>query len=167
MSLRLDMKVIFSLWGRTMCIAKVSTQFHISKRTFGVGTHGQLRKKPHHVLDSMYRIGVGLDTLFDSNLCDLILLPWLLWQYLCLFKISCRAEVVTSPRRSVTTTSELTSAGCHLTHLASDLVRACQKVRLYGTFISGLSQCLEVFHILCDPNFVALIVCQDVVLCAF
>jgi hypothetical protein len=30
--------------------------------TFGVGIHGQLRKKPHPVLESMYRIGVGLDT---------------------------------------------------------------------------------------------------------
>jgi hypothetical protein len=48
-------------------------------------------------------------------------------------------EVVTSPRTSITATSELTIAGCHLTHLASDLGRACQKVPLYGTFVSGLS----------------------------
>jgi hypothetical protein len=33
----------------------------ISKLTFGVGTHGQLRKKPHHVLGSTCRIGVGLE----------------------------------------------------------------------------------------------------------
>jgi hypothetical protein len=51
----------------------------------------------------------------------------LLQQYLCLYKTSCRAEVVTSLRRSVTATSELMSAGCHLTHLASDLGQACQK----------------------------------------
>ncbi len=30
--------------------------------TFGVDTHGQLGKRPHPVLESMYRIGVGLDT---------------------------------------------------------------------------------------------------------
>jgi hypothetical protein len=34
----------------------------MSKCTFRVGTHGQLGKKPHPVLESMYRIGVGLDT---------------------------------------------------------------------------------------------------------
>jgi hypothetical protein len=45
--------------------------------------------------------------------------------------------MVTSPRRSVTDTSGLTSAGCHLTRLASDLGQARQKVRLYGTFMSG------------------------------
>jgi hypothetical protein len=57
-----------------------------------------------------------------------------------LFKISCRAEVVTSPRRSITATS-LTSAGCHLTCLASELGWVHQKVRLYyGTFPSGLRQ---------------------------
>ncbi len=38
----------------------------------------------------------------------------------------------------ITATSELTSAGCHLTHLASDLGWMCQKVRLYCTFVSGL-----------------------------
>jgi hypothetical protein len=34
----------------------------MSRCIFGVGTHGQLGKTPHHVLGSMYRIGVGLDT---------------------------------------------------------------------------------------------------------
>jgi hypothetical protein len=29
---------------------------------FGVGTHGQLGKRPHPVLGSSYRIGIGLDT---------------------------------------------------------------------------------------------------------
>jgi hypothetical protein len=66
--------------------------------------------------------------IFYSYLYDLrISLHWLLRQYLCLYKTSCRAEVVTSPRRSVTATSGLTSAGCHLTRLASDLGQACQK----------------------------------------
>jgi hypothetical protein len=59
MSLRLDVKVIFSLRARNTCFMEDSTQSYISKRTFGVGTHGQLRKKLHNVLDSMYRIGVG------------------------------------------------------------------------------------------------------------
>jgi hypothetical protein len=53
-------------------------------------------------------------------------------------KISCWAEVVTSPCRSITTTSGLTSAGCLLTHLASDLSQGPQKVCLYSTFVSGL-----------------------------
>ncbi len=113
-------------------------QSHMYECTFGVGTHGQLSKKPHHVLDSTYRTGVRLDTFFNSNPCDLILLHWFLQGYLYLFKISYRAEVVTSPRRSVTTTSELTSAGCHLTRSVSDLGWACQKVHLYSTFVSGL-----------------------------
>ncbi len=47
-----------------MCIADDSTQSHISKHTFGVVTHGQLRKKPHHVLGSTYRIGIGLERFF-------------------------------------------------------------------------------------------------------
>jgi hypothetical protein len=81
----------------------------------------------------MYKIGIGLDTLLNSNLCDLISL-----QYLYLFKISYWAEVVTSPRRSITATSELTSDGCNFTRLASDHGWACQKVRLYSTFGSGL-----------------------------
>jgi hypothetical protein len=59
--------------------------------------------------------------------CDLISLHSFLRQYLCLYKASCRGEVVTSPRRSVTATSELLSAGCHLTRLASDLGQAHQK----------------------------------------
>jgi hypothetical protein len=62
------------------------------------------------------------------------------------FKISTRAEVVTSLCRSVTATSNLTSAGCHLTPLASDLGRGHPKVHLYGTFVSGLRQGLEIVH---------------------
>ncbi len=88
----------------------------------------------------MYRIGIGLDILFNSNPCELISLHWFLRGNLYLFKISYQAEVVTSLHRSVTATSELTSAGCHLTPLASYLGWACQKVRLYGTFVSGLRQ---------------------------
>jgi hypothetical protein len=34
----------------------------MSEYTFRVGTHGLLGKKPHPVLESMYRIGIGLDT---------------------------------------------------------------------------------------------------------
>jgi hypothetical protein len=45
--------------------------------------------------------------------------------------------MVTPPCRSVTATSGLTSAGCHLTRLASDLGGA-PKVHLYDTFLSGL-----------------------------
>jgi hypothetical protein len=63
MSLTLDVKMILNLRARIMCIVDDSTPSHISERTFGVGTHGQLGKKPHPVLESMYRIGVGLDTL--------------------------------------------------------------------------------------------------------
>ncbi len=59
MSLRLDVKVIFSLQVRNMCIALDSTQSHISKRAFIVGTHSQLIKRPHRVLDSTYKIGIG------------------------------------------------------------------------------------------------------------
>jgi hypothetical protein len=33
----------------------------MSECTFGVGTHGQLGKKPYPVLESTYRIVVGLD----------------------------------------------------------------------------------------------------------
>jgi hypothetical protein len=44
-----------------MCIVSDSTRSHMSECTFGVGTHGQLGKKPHPVLESTYRIGVGLD----------------------------------------------------------------------------------------------------------
>jgi hypothetical protein len=88
-----------------------------------------------------------IGNLFNSNPCDLISLYWFLRQCLNLFKISCRAEVVilrvgvSPPPQSwhlLDTTSELTSSGWHLTHLAFDLGQACQKVRLYGTFVSGL-----------------------------
>jgi hypothetical protein len=80
----------------------------------------------------------GLDTLLNSIPCDLILLHRFPWWYLYLFKISYWAEVVTSLHRSDTATSELTSTGCHLTHLASDLGWVRQKVHLYGTFLSGI-----------------------------
>ncbi len=62
-----------------------------------------------------------------SYLYDLISLHWFLRRYLCLYKNSCRGEMVTSPLRSVTDTSGLTSAWCHLTRLASDLGQARQK----------------------------------------
>ncbi len=52
-------------------------------------------------------------------------------------EISFRGEVVTP---GVTATSGLTSAGCRLTRLASDLGQARQKVRLYDPFMSGLQQ---------------------------
>jgi hypothetical protein len=54
--------MILNLRARIMCIAKDSTQSHTSEHTFRVGTHGQLGKKPHPVIESMYKIGVGLDT---------------------------------------------------------------------------------------------------------
>jgi hypothetical protein len=63
----------------------------------------------------------------NSYPCDLISLRWFLPWYLCLYKTSCRGEMVTSPRRGVTDTYGLTSAGCHLTRLASDLGQARQK----------------------------------------
>ncbi len=83
--------------------------------------------------------------IFNSNLCELILLHWFLRWYLYLVKISCQAEVVTSPCRSVTATSGFTSAGCHLTHQASDLGAWSDalKVRLYNTFLDGLCQAIE------------------------
>ena len=68
-----------------------------------------------------------IGNIFNSYPYDLISLHWFLRQYLCLYKTSCRGEMVTSPRRSVTDTSGLTSAGCHLTRLASDLGQARQK----------------------------------------
>ncbi len=74
-----------------------------------------------------------IGNIFYSDLCEPILLHGFLRWYLYLFKISCRAEVVTSPRRSVTATPGLTSDGCHLTHLVSDLWSDAPKVPLYGT----------------------------------
>jgi hypothetical protein len=48
--------------------------------------------------------------------------------------------MVTSPRRSVTATSELTSAGCHLTCLVSDLGWVHQKyvctIRLQAAYVT-------------------------------
>jgi hypothetical protein len=61
------------------CVGFYTISYTKSKLTFGVDTHGQLSKKPHPVLDSTYRIGAGLDTSFNSNLCDLILLHKFLW----------------------------------------------------------------------------------------
>ncbi len=61
MSLRFDVKVIFNLQARIMCIALDSTQSHTYKRTFGVDTHCQLGKIPYPVPGSTYRIGVGLE----------------------------------------------------------------------------------------------------------
>ncbi len=43
-------------------------------------------------------------------------------------------------RRGASATSELTQQSGSLTRLASDLGRVCQKVRFYGTFVSGLRQ---------------------------
>jgi hypothetical protein len=47
--------------------------------------------------------------------------------------------VVTSPSRRFTATSELISAGCHLTRLHLTLVGRAKKVHLYVIFVSGLS----------------------------
>jgi hypothetical protein len=44
-------------------------QSHISESTFGVDTHGQLRKKPHPVLESRYRISVELGTSLIPRIC--------------------------------------------------------------------------------------------------
>ncbi len=76
--------------------------------------------------------------IFNSDLCKLILLQWFLRWYLYLFKILCRAEVVTSPCKSVTATSGLTLSGCQ-PHTSSIWPwSGAPKVRLYGTFIGGL-----------------------------
>jgi hypothetical protein len=69
---------------------------------FGVSTHGQLGKKPYPVLESTYRIGIGLGTSLIpihaiSYLCTLIPPGKLI-----VFKISHQAEVVTYPRKNVT-----------------------------------------------------------------
>ncbi len=78
--------------------------------------------------------------IFTSDPCELILLHWFLRWHLCLFKISCLAEVVTSPCRSVTATSGLTSAGCQ-PHMSSIWPwSGAPKVRLYDTFLGGLRQ---------------------------
>ncbi len=77
-------------------------------------------------------------SILKSSTYDLMYLHRFLQGYLVVFKMSSQAEVVTSLHRSITATSELTSAGCHLTRLASDLGPVCQKVHLYGTFVSGL-----------------------------
>jgi hypothetical protein len=77
---------------------------------------------------------------FDSNPCELILLHWFLRWYLYLFKISCRAEVVTSLCKSVTATSGLTSSGCR-PHTSSIWPwSGAPKVCFYGTFIGSLRQ---------------------------
>jgi hypothetical protein len=74
----------------------------MSECTFRVGTRGQLGKKPYPVVESTYRIGVGLDT----SLIPIHAISYLYTDssggYLKVFKISRRAEVVTYPRRNVT-----------------------------------------------------------------
>ncbi len=76
--------------------------------------------------------------IFNSDPCELILLHWFFRWYLYLFKVSCRAEVVTSPHKSVTATSGLTSSGCR-PHTSSVWPWSGEsKVHLYGTFIGGL-----------------------------
>ncbi len=118
MSLRLDVKVIFNLRARIMCSAQDSTQSHIFERTFGVDTHGQLGKIANPVPESTYRIDIGLEISF---------IPICVTSYCCTdssrdiltySRFPTKQMVVTSLRRSVTATSELTftltSAGCHL-----------------------------------------------------
>jgi hypothetical protein len=61
MSLGLGVKVIFSLQARNMDIAWDSTQYHVSEHIFGVGTHVQLRTKPHTIREFTYRATVELD----------------------------------------------------------------------------------------------------------
>ncbi len=78
--------------------------------------------------------------IFNSDPCELILLHWFLWWYLYLFKISCQAEVVTSPRKSVTATSVLTSAECQCHRSSIWPWSGMPKVRLYDTFLGGLRQ---------------------------
>jgi hypothetical protein len=89
-------------------------------------------------------------SIHKSSTCDLIYLHRFLRRHLVIFKISTWAEVVTSPSRSVTATSELTSVldATTLTRVVSELGWACQKVCSYGTFVSGLRQChiYEVFE---------------------
>ncbi len=46
-------------------------------------------------------------------------------------------------QRSASVMLELTQQSGSLTRLASDLGRARQKVRLYGTFVSGLHHCIR------------------------
>ncbi len=138
MSLTLDVKVILNLWARIIWILYNSTQSHISNSTFGVGTHSQLEKIPHTVPESMYRIGIGLDTLLIpihviSNCCT-----------------DSSGDILTSSRFPTKLRWWLLHVGVsvptqswHLlfdpiTHLVSDLSRAHQKVGLYGTFVSGL-----------------------------
>ncbi len=81
-----------------------------------------------------------IGNIFNSDPCELILLHWFLQWYLYLFKISCRAEVVTSPSKSVTATSGLTLFGCR-PHTSSVWPWSGKpKVRLYNTFIGGFWQ---------------------------
>jgi hypothetical protein len=77
-------------------------QSHIFKSTFGVATHGQLREKPHPVLESTYRISVELGT---SLIPIHAISYWYTNSYggiFTMFKISHQAELVTYPRRNAT-----------------------------------------------------------------
>ncbi len=110
--------VIFNLWAKIMCIAQDSTQSHISERSFRVDTHGQLRKIPYPVPESTYRIGVGLE--ISSIPIQVISCgcTYSSGDILTYSRFPTKQMVVTSLRRSVTATSELTSAlisaGYHL-----------------------------------------------------
>ncbi len=87
--------------------------------------------------------------IFYSNPCELILLHGFLRWYLYLFKISCRAEVVTSLHRSVTTTPGLTSAGCHLHRSSVWPLVGCAKstvVWYISTFVQYISRRLTTFN---------------------
>ncbi len=72
-------------------------------------------------------IQVSSRSILNSSTCGLIYRHRCLWRFLVIFKISTWAEVVTSLHMSVTATSELTSAGCHLTGLVYDFGWVCQK----------------------------------------
>ncbi len=80
----------------------------------------------------------------DSSTYDLIYLHVLLRGYLVVFKILNWGWGGDLSAWSGTYTQELTQQSGSLKRLASDLGWACQKVRLYGTFISGLRQIWEV-----------------------
>jgi hypothetical protein len=86
-------------------------QSHMSDSTFGVDTHGQLRKKPHPKLEFTYRIGIELGT-------SLIPICAISYWYtdstgaiFTVFKISHQGELVTHPRRNATM---VCGASCHI-----------------------------------------------------
>ncbi len=96
------------------------------------------RKKPYHGLDFYIQDWCWIGSVINSYRCDLVSLDWFLSGNIFLVWDILPAEVVTSPPRSVSTTSELASSGCHLTGLASDLGQACRKyictVPFYGAY---------------------------------